>query len=462
MPQEVSRALSVAAAMLAAACAFGLWHAAAMIPLQVPLDPNEGWNAYHTLSAMQGGALYPGAHSGMVDNYPPLSFYIVGLVAKLAGDAIVAGRIVSLASLIFVAAAIAVAARELSAAKPAAWFAALWFLAGLLVFTDYVAMDDPQLLGHAIDVAGLLLLLRGRMAAAAFAMAVALFVKHNLVALPLATLWWLALTERKAAWRFAVSGLAFCLLGVILFRAVYGAVLLGAIGSARSFSFALLTHNVATWMVWAGPAMVAAVALLLGTRADRNVVFCALYALVGVAVGTAFSGGAGVDLNVWFDAAIALSLTGALALTRLSARLPQTLVLSAYIVPLLSGLALSYDESWREPGTWLRPGADAAQTARSDIDFLKAHRGPALCEMLSLCYWAGKPPAIDVFNLGQAFATGARSDQALIAQIAHGDFGVLQFDSLDEFALGPRVKAAVLARYRVDHQSDDGVFLVPR
>ena len=29
--------------------------------------------------------------------------------------------------------------------------------------------------------------------------------------------------------------------------------------------------------------------------------------------------------------------------------------------------------------------------------------GPALCEMLSLCYWAGKRAEVDVFNLGQAY-----------------------------------------------------------
>ena len=41
-----------------------------------------------------------------------------------------------------------------------ALFAALLFVAGLLVFTDYVGMDDPQLLAHAVAIGGLALLLR--------------------------------------------------------------------------------------------------------------------------------------------------------------------------------------------------------------------------------------------------------------------------------------------------------------
>ena len=42
------------------------------IPSLVPLDPNEGWNAAHTLSLLAKGALYPPPDSLMVNNYPPL------------------------------------------------------------------------------------------------------------------------------------------------------------------------------------------------------------------------------------------------------------------------------------------------------------------------------------------------------------------------------------------------------
>jgi len=456
-------ALWSATAMLGAACTFGLWHAAAMIPLQVPLDPNEGWNAYHTIAAMQGGALYPArGGGGMVNNYPPLSFYAVGLVTKIVGDPIVAGRMLSLLSLLFICGAILRIARDMGAERAAGVFAALWFLGGLLAFTDYVAMDDPQLFGHAIDLAGLILLLRGRAGPAALAMTLALFVKHNLLALPLASLLWLALIDRRQAAHFALYGSVSGVVGLMLFRWTFGIGLLGALATPRIFSLALLAQTTATWLIWCATAMAAAMALLWTNRTDRNVVFGALYALVAVTVAAAFSGGAGVDLNVWFDAAIALSLCAALALTRMTAPLQRALLLAAYLVPLLTGLVLAADESWRDPQFWLHPGRDDAQTARSDIAFLNSHRGPALCEMLSLCYWAGKPAEVDTFNLGQAFATGARSDRQLAARIAAGQFAVLQFDALDDFALGPRVKAALLRRYRVHHQDDDGVLMLPR
>ena len=92
----------------------------------------------------------------------------------------------------------------------------------------------------------------------------------------------------------------------------------------------------------------------------------------------------------------------------------------------------------------------------------RSHPGRALCETLSFCYWAGKPAEVDVFNTGQQFATGARSDADLIRRIEAHDFSVMEFDTLEPFALGPRVKAAVLKTYRIDHTNDEGVFFVPR
>ena len=447
----MKRALTILDVVLLLACVAGLARVIAMTGLHVPLDPNEGWNAYHTLAAMSGTPLYPPAGSFLANNYPPLSYYIVGAVGWLTGDEIVAGRIVSLLSLLAVAAGIFVSARRMGAGPEASLFGVLWFVLGLLVFTDYVGMDDPQLLGHAVAMAGFVLLLRGNVFAAALAMTLALFVKHNLVALPLAALVWLALTDRKAALRFAGYGIGFCLLGLILFRLVYGVDLWAVLASPRLYSLDTLRENVAAWTVWDGLGAAVMASLLLVRRGDRDVALCAIYAFAAVLIGLIFAGGAGVDMNVWFDAAIALSLGSALAIGRFERDLHKALAASAYVLALGFGLALNWDDVWDRP-----------QAADSEIAFLKAHPGPALCETLSLCYWAGKRAEVDVFNTGQAFAAGARSDAALIRLIVGRRYRAMEFDSMDDFALGPRVKQAVLASYRVDHESDDGAFLVPR
>ena len=48
---------AAAVAVMAALCALSLLHVAQIVPLHIPLDPNEGWNAYHTQAAMRGQAL---------------------------------------------------------------------------------------------------------------------------------------------------------------------------------------------------------------------------------------------------------------------------------------------------------------------------------------------------------------------------------------------------------------------
>src|SRR3954468_12507546 len=58
---------------------------------------NEGWNAYHTDQAMRGAAqLYPPPDGLVANNYPPLSYYLLGWLGLLFGDPLYVGRALSL------------------------------------------------------------------------------------------------------------------------------------------------------------------------------------------------------------------------------------------------------------------------------------------------------------------------------------------------------------------------------
>src|SRR5947208_2602275 len=70
--------------------AWPVWRAA--IPLEI--NRNEPWNAWFIDAALRGTPLYPGAEELIVNNYPPLSFYVVGLLSTLTGDVIYAGRLI--------------------------------------------------------------------------------------------------------------------------------------------------------------------------------------------------------------------------------------------------------------------------------------------------------------------------------------------------------------------------------
>jgi hypothetical protein len=62
---------------------------------RVPLNYNEGWNAYHAAAAIDNGELYPPPDALITNNYRPLSFYLVGAIGWFLGDNIIAGRAVA-------------------------------------------------------------------------------------------------------------------------------------------------------------------------------------------------------------------------------------------------------------------------------------------------------------------------------------------------------------------------------
>jgi hypothetical protein len=413
------------------------------IPLQVPLDPNEGWNAAHTLAVTAGQALYPPPQSLMVNNYPPLSFYIVGSLARLTGDAVVAGRILSLLAFLAVCGGIALVLGQMGCGLRGRLFAILFFAATLLIASDYVGMDDPQLAGHAVQVFALLLLLRGQTVGAALGFAASLFLKHNMLALPLAAAAWLVWQDRVAALRFITSGIAAGLLGLVLFHLAYGVSLLSQLASARLVLLANLRFAV-SHLWWA----VLPLAALLALRAPwKN--FCLLYAAAALTLGLAFAAGDGVDTNAFFD----LGLACALGLGLASQSVGTCPLAACSAVPLLLFLAFHWSDN-----NFFFTRDFAAQSAR-DIAFLKSRPGPALCDQLSLCLWAGKGASVDVFNIGEAIKTGARDPAPLAGMIRTHRFSVLQLQDLD--VLGLQLHVVIAQNYRADHSDDNGSFWVP-
>ena len=410
------------------------------IPVLAPLDPNEGWNAAHALSLLAGHGLYPSPQSLMVNNYPPLSFYLVAGLAKLTGDAVVAGRLLSFFAFLADCAAIALIVRQMALSRHAQWVAVLFFAATLLVASDYVGMDDPQLLGHAVQLFALLLVLRGRPLAGGVVFAASLFVKHNLLALPLAAAFWLWRQDSKQALRFALSGLGCVSLGLVAFRLVYGIDLWSVVSSSRLVSFANVESAVGH--LWWAVLPLGALLLLKHPKGD----FVLTYAGAALLVGLAFSAGDGVDVNIFFDLAIACALALGLVAETNSARA----ALCALPLPLML-IAGFHDNNF-----FFTP--DFRNQSARDIAFLKSHPGPALCDQLSLCLWAGKGAQVDVFNSGEQIKTGARDPAALTRLIATHHFAVLQLQDLD--GLGP-VRGAIEKNYRADHSDDNGTFFTP-
>ncbi|HEY3637076.1 MAG TPA: glycosyltransferase family 39 protein [Rhizomicrobium sp.] len=467
----IAPVLPVLLVVTALGCVAGVLRALDIAPLHVPLDPDEGWNAYHAVAAMAGHSPYPAHTDFMVNNYPPLSFYIVGIIGLLTGDPIVAGRIVSLVSFVCACICVALAVRQMKGGLQGAIFAAVLFAAILLLTSDYVGMDDPQLLGHALQLAALLFLLPAAGTSRAVPAAAVLFVaggyvKHDLFVLPLASIAWLATYDRRSAFRLAIWCLALSLCGLALFRLIFGVDLLGELASARLWSLFQFVENFNTWLPFVAVPILGFAGLALWHQKDPAVALVVIYASVAICVGAFLAGGAGVDVNVMFDADIALAMSAGLALGRmLEQRGPVPHVVGrvfalAGLIPF-AVVALQNTE-WRDGDFWLHPMRDETALATQDIAFLQARKGPAICETLAYCYWAGKPASVDVFNLDQQLRTGRRNPSPFVSLLEAHHFSAIELDETEPFPLPPLVRSAILFNYRLDHTNDDGAFLIPR
>lgn len=456
---------------LAAACCFVLLRIGVTAPQHITLNANEGWNAYHAASVNAGQPLYPSPPGLVVTNYPPLSFYIVGAFGRVVGDVMLAGRLLSLVSFLVWAAALALTARRLGCSWTEAGFAAVLLAVNILVFADYyVGVNDPQMLAHAAAAFGPLILLReprssGSLFASALLFTASLFIKHNLVAVPLACVVWLMSYDRRSGWRLMAFG---ALLGIAALGAcvaLFGPGFLEHLTSPRSVSAAKLLTMTRGWIPVA--AFPLAVLALLVARAghDRRVAFGVTLATISTLVTVWSFGMAGVYWNMAFDAAWALCLVAALALNRLpagsdiaTARLRAALV-AGYLALPGAVVASNATIHWGSPRFWIDPRWAEVDSSQREIEFLAAHHGRVLCENLALCYWAGKPAEVDFFSLSERTLRRPGSEDELLQLVEGHRFGVAQIDD-PTHELGARFDAAMRRNYVLDHKGRWGSFLV--
>ncbi len=253
----VLAAFAILTVLAALYFAWPIWRAT--LPLEIDVD--EPWNAYHADAVRAGKPLYPDPDGLVANNYPPLSFYLIGGLSALFGDAVYVGRALSLLATASIALAIGCSVRQFGGSRLSAGLAGLWFLATLSRFVDrYVGMNDPHLLALAIMVWAMVWFVRCRqknrgVEGAILLMVLAGFFKHTLFAIPIATLVWLALGDRRLALRAAIVGAGAAAVGLALCWMAYGGVFFRQLMMPRQYS---LTQALASLgrLQWIAPALI--------------------------------------------------------------------------------------------------------------------------------------------------------------------------------------------------------------
>ncbi len=422
------RAASVAAlALLVVIAAWSFAWPVYRAFIDVEVHGNEGWNAYFIDAVFGPAPLYPPADGLIANNYPPLSFAIVAVLAHWFGDPVLIGRLVSLASVGAVALCIAIAVRSLGGSRAGAFVAAAWFLATVSRFFQfYVGANEPQMLAHAIVGAGFVLFLRarshgGRFTLAILTMVAAGFVKHVVVAMPLAAMAWLAWNAPRLAARQAAIAAIAIVAGTAISIALFGHdfvanmllprrfvpdAALGAIGHLQWTAVPLLVWLYAGWAL----------------RRDSGARLASLLVAIAFVLFFVLKSGAGVGENAQLDLVIALAIALGLAFTH-APPVPflPALGLDARRAALLAALCLRLLATGRHEPIRLvfdpSFGAEIAarRAALADLALrARAAPGDVDCGNALACYRSGKPLVTWWWTVSERVATG-RLTQATVS-----------------------------------------------
>jgi hypothetical protein len=485
----------IATALLWAAIAglVATWISAAVGPgyalfRLIPNGYNEGWNAYWAEVAWSGGELYPAINSPISNNYPPMSFYIVGGLGTLLGDNIFAGRLLASISLIVVAANVFIWLRINQVSRSVATFAAMLFLAVFSTYAPaYIAMNDPQLLAHAVMLTSAVVLWRYNFSrraliAAAVLMVVAGTIKHLLIALPLATTTWIALYRRQHLAMWLILSVSVVAVAIAVIYVTQGSIFFHDMASSRVYSRMLVETGVRrVWqsfgflVILSGTAGIAYLSRFNSKVVREQAAFALLYLLLAAFIGGLAASGKGVDRNAFFDFLIAASLAVAIGVEHMG--YPPTvkpkpgwvnpLVVSAIAAGCSTLVVIEAANQW--PTRWRllqQTETREADAVRVIADIRRLGGGAAACEELSLCYWAGSAFKVDFFNYGQKLATASVPAADCEATFSSGSISLVQVnsprgDARLSFRLPARCNEAIAREYSLAMTNPHGRLMLP-
>jgi hypothetical protein len=381
---------------------------------------NEGWNAYQADAAMRGAAqLYPPNDGLVANNYPPLSYYVMGWLGRLFSDPLYVGRAVSILSTLAVGAAAAFVVRQFRGSRAGALLAAFWLVATLARFFEfYVGMNEPQLFGLAVMAAGFAWFWKRRadgraVEPAVLVMVLAGFIKHNFITLPLVALIWLWFDNWRLGLRATVTGAAAAALGLAICAFMFAPWFIPDMLFPRTYHLARALSTIGR-LQFILPAMVLWGIWAWHERRTKPARFTALLIGTALVLCLAQKSGAGVDENAQFELIFATAVGIGIALDGLlrdplrtgwSSRTISAIVLGVLIVRLLISSRLEFAYVLFSP-QYRAEAAEHAAITRAEAARTAAIPGPVACSNLVVCRMAGKPFVYDHFYVQMLVETG--------------------------------------------------------
>ena len=460
---------------------------------------NEGWNVYNAQRLIAHELIYDDNY-WRINNYPIFSFLAVAGVNFAIHNLLLSGRIIALMSFLAVGLLAGAAVRSLGGDRTDAVFGAGCALGFCyLVAPAWVAVDDPQTFGEAIMLGGLVSYISrppDRLSLLRTALLVVLggFVKHNLVAIPLAITFDLAIRSPRwlPFWFACCASIAAGCLGLTYL--VAGGDFIDHLLSPRLFTWHSGRYHLAKYLRLSEFPL-ALILLLARAVFSRDRRILASYGIVSIFVATITSGFEGASYNMFQDAAVFVAIAAGVSLRELRSRIlvgglglalahqrvaKLALSLSPLLLaqPILARCPQAFAQIYHAASLF---DADrrAEQSFSAEAEYISKKHGPAICESLLLCYRAGQPFTIDPFNSRQFILAGRLDENKLIQRILAREFAVVQLraDICDDpkavfchilhhqrkfSRFTDDVLYAVDRYYRIAWRSQDGTFYVPK
>ena len=417
---------------------------AAIVPFwralyKVQVNYNEGWNVYTASDLGHHVALYPSRFGWTTVNYPPVSFFVMRALSHLTHEYLFTGRLVSLLSLLICCGLVGAIVKQATGMLVPAILSAFFCLALFCARADgYVGMDDPQMLAQVFFLAGLLLYVsRGH--ERTFLVGIALLfvlggsIKHNLIDFPVAVFLDLCIVSRRRAFHFLVYMAVFLALAIVLNTLIGGPFFIAKLLTPRLYSVSGALKSILKYYSIQVPFVMAAIAMFYAIKNSSTRVI-ALFFAVSLIVGIGFAGGSGVAINTFFSNFLAISILVGIMIATLwtnAIGLQESAYLKLAIPVMVFGSLVFPMQSAGElhPAEKLQDVRMSEALFEREVGFLRSQPGPALCESLLRCYFAGKPYIYDPFNSTSLIRLGKLDPGEVIDKIRKHEYGAIQLDS---------------------------------
>jgi hypothetical protein len=434
------------------------------------INYNEGWNVYNADRLTQGGQIYDD-NFWRVNNYPIASFLIVRAVNSFLHDLLLSGRFVALVSFAAIGVFAAMAVRRFGGGRTDAVFGAGCAIGFCyLVAPVWIIADDPQTLGEAVMLGALVSYIarppdRLNMVRTAFLVVLGGFIKHNLLAIPIAITLDLAFRSPRRLPLWLVSCAGFMGGFLALTKIVAGGDFIDHLMSPRLFHWYGARYHLMKYLrLFKFPLAAIALSASLVLAADRMIL--AAWGMISIVSATILSGFEGTSYNMFQDAAVFLGVAAGVMMSELRkaefrglARVLASVLPFLIAQPILARVSDVADQVYHGRAL-LDADRKREETFLTDARYVSHTQGSAICESLLLCYVAGQPFILDPFNSRQYMLSGMLDQSELIRRIAAREFAVIQLraDICDD----PTTPTCHILHYRqkVDRFTDEVLYAI--